>query len=298
MFVRPTARRHSDTRAAPAAQRCRWSLHSGGQCRDSRTLHARRNLLAVYIQRSARGASVSGTCLPARRRMQRATVAERPSRIPRAGRGGTVAARCAAGNQPVPMPCPAPHCIACRRDLTHAGAWQKVRHPRLIGLPHAPCPLPWSCLSAPAWRLRQRRLLGGTGRYALSSRTGTERCRPDQGADVPRRHGRRPRHAVHPRPPGTDGLLDEEHQDRAGYPVLRQPAPAGVATARCAAVLGRRRLPALPQQGAGPLCAGAQCRPGRQAQPAGRRRTHFQPGYSQAEAIHSDAVSPVRKYRT
>lgn len=49
---------------------------------------------------------------------------------------------------------------------------------------------------------------------------------------------------------------------------------------------------------AGALRAGTQCRPGRPAQPPGRQRACFQPGHSQAEVIHSDAVSPVRKYRT
>src|SRR5690606_38564980 len=76
-------------------------------------------------------------------------------------------------------------------------------------------------------------------------------------ADVPRLAARRPRHALHPRSRGAAGLLDEEHPDRAGHPVLRQRTGTGVAATRRAAMLGRQRLSAVPQPPAGALRARA-----------------------------------------
>ena len=64
--------------------------------------------------------------------------------------------------------------------------------------------------------------LGGTGRAALHGGDRRRRRRTRARTDVPRRAGRRPRHAVHPRPRGTAGLLDEEHAHPARHPVFRR----------------------------------------------------------------------------
>src|SRR3546814_3097286 len=101
---------------------------------------------------------------------------------------------------------------------------------------------------------------------------------------------RRPRNAVHPRPAGAPGLLDEEHPDPARHPLLRRPAQAGVAAARRAAVLGRQPLPALSEQRTGALRARTQCRQGNGNRPPGRRGAAFRPRDPRFRRLNAVAV--------